>query len=426
MISVGFRILSLSLAFAPLAAFGAFPLEWIQGSREQLEKALAFQRSSARSEGARDLDRYLEASETFAASRPKTTGKPWYLQSIKTELGVAASGEIGFLGVEGEAAVELIWTRRKEAVARLVEEARGNREAAEPTRLFAPAPLAGLEDTEAAEPVLGERAFRSDLGEAALSREVEELSSGLAREHQIRDRGRLRAELKREVSRMQPILAAFAGAPQEWNWVPYKLQQELFLQASGAVSPLVKVGAITRVRIEWAIVRRPVTSGASARFTPWLRALDQALVREEAASPKAFKLAAFKVGVGLGAELELGVAELKGHAVASVFFKRVPAPRPLPLLLAEESLPVLDAEGRTESRLTSGALQVALTRAIGIGGAVTDRAAAYERKRVGKEREFELGAVEVELELTTEHELLLPTVMEKAAAELFYVKGGLL
>jgi hypothetical protein len=351
------------------------------------------------------------------------------LSSITAELGGEASGEIGFMGLEGEAALELIWKRTKSAVTRL----KTDYLARKPTPLLE----TSFSEMDSAEDS-ADLTLSPEMSEREIETEVQSIVESLGQDARIKNLPRVRAGLLKQIRQVAPVVSALARSPNDWRFKPYKFQVELFIQAEGRVTPIVAVGAITRVRLEWPLNFPVKKEEAHTRPQPALTGLNVlvqemdrlAQLREARGSEsekEAFKLFGFKAGVGLGAELELGVAELSGHAMGSVFFRyQRDLPRaPLVLLPAQNPLARVGDEGTVQwiphDRLARG-----MQRVFEMTDAITARAARHERKarEKGKNREFELSAVEVELELSANGNLVLAGVSKKTAVELFFTRGG--
>jgi hypothetical protein len=393
-------------------------------------------------EEARDFDKYFTATDALAQSgmieHSRRTRRPWYLQSLKAELGVESSGELGLLGLGGEGAVELIWTRNPVVVAKLVEESRKNGRIHSSSAMQVKPFLEATEAAEFGESEAGEvdGTFDTAMSAPDVERQVDEIVAGLSmhprqrgNDMRILDMSRVRRELLERVRLIQPALSMLASAPADWTWRPYKFQLELFVEAAGKVTPIVELGAVTRVRLEWNITpRSQVADAASDRLAgiAQLAREMELIANGNQRLNQPFRLAAFKAGIGFGGELDIAVAELKGHAIGSVFFKRI-AKQDRWMSAPVESAPLRFISGNGVAvAIPAEKFNRGIRRAAEIVSAITQRAARHEARqaRAGRVRQFELGAIEVELALESEGGLFLPTVTKQASLELFFVRGG--
>jgi len=425
-------------------SFAGVPSEWVSGQEtlsgkntRDLMQSLSRVRSGesresnleARSKDARALDPYLESGsqwiEMKAADAPssKTPAsqkkRPWYLQSIKAELGVEASGEIGFLGAEGEAAVELIWTRTPASVRALQKKHYGVKQA--------PLPQSSLrwESTDAEE-APADLELSSESSERQTFAEIQALATQVEAQSKIQDKGRFRKELMVRVAEARQMIETLAQVPSDWNWKPYKYQLQLFVQAEGRVTPIVEAGAVARVRIEWNIVQKDAQGrGAGggpgfklAGLSSLVNSLDQFTLLQKD-QERLYELQALKIGVGVGGELELGLAEMKASALGSVFLRREASGQQPPRVLAPTPVSRV-----SDPSIPYEKLQAGLARTLRIVDAITTRAELHERKKEKsqKERDFQLFAIEVELEASTENGFVLASVSKAAAMEIFFVR----
>jgi hypothetical protein len=422
--------LFLSVLGLAAEARAELPLSWVRSA--------AVEGNSLDSEAARDFDVYLESvdqletalasSDDFASgdfdeggqakrsrarkarrSDLKPRRKGWGLQSVKLELGVEASGKLGLVGVGGESAVELIWSRRKNAKP-VTEGPTGFAALSSSEPVGAEAGQSPGEFGD--EPALS---LGSDASDAELDATVNDAAALLGRGGRVRGLDRFRRALRSKLLEARPLIAELAAAPESWDWAPYKVQLQLNVEAEGNIAPAVAAGVVSRLRIEWAL-RRSKTPllAASPRLVPLERFVRGLSAVEPLARRERFRLNAVKAGVGLGGELELGAVEAKGGVLFSVFLRRALV-RPMVLVGLESSPP--DRVSQTWLR--------ALDKGARIAGGVTERAIRYveRRERRGRKPRFELKAVEVEIEVSAEGGAILASGSAKSAVELFFYDG---
>jgi len=428
-----FSVVALGMVSGMTGADAGLPAHWVDAEKDAESSLIgafgAWRGKSSpetRSSAAVELDRYIDASGALANEGRITSSskRPWYLQSMKAEIGVEAGGEVGFVGLEGEAALELIWKRTPAAVARLKKEYQEKQGAGVALAVGS----TRVEDD-------ADIVIEPGMSAGALEAEVASVVEALGQDGRIKNLGAVRRGILARVHEVQPVVNALLNSPTDWRFRPYKFQLELFVQAEGKVAPIVEVGAITRVRLEWTLEFKagravPASGVRVAGLDPLVREMDRlAALREMRGAEserEAFRLFGFKAGVGLGGEVELGVAELKGHALGSEFFRyQRDIPRQ-PQVLAPAAAPLAQVVDGGVNWVPFDRFSRGVERAFEITEAVTARAARHERlaREKGKTREFELGAVEVELELSGNGNLVLAGISKMAAVELFFTRGG--
>lgn len=413
------------LFFEGNVAFAKIPRSWLQEDDSEIHffgVGLPFDGTAKIAHDAEnsgvgeDLDRILRTGDSVLSFKgnEKLAGnksqRPWYLQSIKTELGIEASGEIGLLGIEGEAAMELIWMRTPESIKKLQAEA-GD---------LPPSPAsASIEENTVA--------LDTSMSPQQVSNKVDSVIQYLGKTKQVKHLDRVRSQLLSQAQELQGWVGQFEQVPDDIPWKPYKYQVELFIQGEGMVLPALEVGGVARIRLEWTLSKKskPRVSVAEAAtssknvIAPVMTALatDLETLKSLSSESDYYSLIAVKVGLGIGASGDIGIAEGKGTLIGSVFLR--PDRKKVKPFQAEYSLNDGGHYGIPRDRFRSGLLKAAQMTQY-----VANSAERHERKEeaLKPSRMFELGAIEVELALTLEGSTFLPSISKHAVMELFLMK----
>ncbi|MGZ3774438.1 MAG: hypothetical protein ACXVCN_12005 [Bdellovibrio sp.] len=350
--------------------------------------------------------------------KQKTQQGPWYLASMKTEIGIEGSGDIGFIGAEGEAAFEYIWQRTPNSVKKLQQQYYGSNKKPANNRS---ANLVEGDSTDS-----NSLELSTDMSQSEVSQKINSLIAYVDRSHKVKNTTQLRENLTKQVQIHQEKAQQLSFAADQMLWKPYKYQLELYVQASGNVIPTIEVGCVMRLRIEWAIKEAKSFMNVSvpsklinhANFVA--NEMAQAL-SDTQNNNNLFQFYGVKVGLGLGFEGDIDIVEAKGHAIASVFLKYNSASK-------EKNTKKLFNESSTEaiSGISTARWKKSLRKAISMANYITEQSSISEKQMDESRplRDFELGAIEVELTMSAGGELLLPTVNGIGFLELFYSKKG--
>ena len=98
-------------------SFANFPQSWINPDI-QMNK---MDQENEESKFQEDFSRFTKnLDSTVDKSASNEVGKEnWYLQSIKSEIGIEQVGSFGVIGAKGETAVEFVWVRTPESKKKL-------------------------------------------------------------------------------------------------------------------------------------------------------------------------------------------------------------------------------------------------------------------------------------------------------------------
>ncbi|MDH5581552.1 MAG: hypothetical protein OEY33_06580, partial [Bdellovibrionales bacterium] len=231
--------------FALFSAQASLPESWYSDSEE------TFNKSNDLSEANETLDNILDAKTEMIESmdvreEKKSNKQRWFLQSIKTEIGVENIGTWGVVGLKGETAVEFIWTRTQESIKRLQEKFYDMTKAA---------PTEDKAEVSFEEPVLK---ISEDMTGDDLSQKIEPLAELAFKSGKVSDKFKFKKNLLKHAKEFQKIVNSITSASHNRPWWVYKYQLHLEAEASGKVYPFMNVGAGFRLRLEWYRAQRKV------------------------------------------------------------------------------------------------------------------------------------------------------------------------
>lgn len=439
--------LALSLIFSLQAFSAKVPASWLtSGDIEDKSDDMA--------ELEKSYDNILDTKAELieeAAKGKSDTKRRWYLQSIATELAIEQKGTLGVLGLEGETAVELIWQRTPESIKKLQQKYYGA------SSLVAEK---SLEDEIAPNGEILK--ITSETAKIDIERQIEPIAEAAFRAGKVKNKNLLRKNLLNKVVEYQNMLSELDNSPNYTPWWAYKFQFELNVSAEGSVLPYLVVGTEVRVKLEWYRIRKK-TQGLEKSDKPlsknnaFLMAMakdfesmdELALGRN---NEKHYVLDTIKVGIGVGVEGEIFVAKVKGSVIGSVFFKREKISdkmsQELPRL--PDTFPVLDNNSKEnfalakESNTQMGTdksllgdrirgtlfeasrerFRKGLKKAVKMAKFWSRGAIKRQERRIaeGKEVNFDLNAIEIELELALNGGIRAVELEGIAVLQIFLVK----
>ncbi len=399
------------------------PRDWIQS--DVASSALWSQplQQNSQEDFGQELFRLYNLTGDLVAGLPqpnksKKDKVPWYLQSMGMELGIEAEGAIGLVGLGGEAAIEMVWARTKESVARLQK------------KHF---PNEGQNKTLSidSEFIASDLQLSTDMSEQMLQGHVDELMNVLKNTQNLKSPSRIRHALIVEVNKLKKWVTELELALPETSWRPYKFQTLIKLTAEGMVQPGLEVGGQIRVKLEWSLREKPtgaksasVMAQKNASFLNGLSA-DFEILRPLMSEKEYFRLSNVKLGIGLGIEGDLGIAEGEAEVFGNLFWKEFPKKPTMNPQLILEPLALANVLGANKN-VPRSQWHKGLKKAMQISQFVVKTAADYEKKQSAKtppeSRDFELKFLEVEFEVSASGSTFLPTLSKKGTADLYFVK----
>ena len=439
-----YKIIVLGLVLSFQAMSAEVPQSWINDSED-----ISIEKSDEISELEKSYDNILEAKSDFIEEVNK--GKPdnnkkWYLQSIATYLAIEKKGTLGVLGMGGETSVGLIWQRNKDSLKKLQEKYYGKSTDGVEKSLDS-------ETSTNGETVV----INSNTSKVEMERQLEPLVEAAFVAGKVKNKKHFKERLLSRLSEYQNLLNDLDSAPQFTPWWIYKFQFELVVEAEGEVLPFMAVGAQVRLKVEWYRIQKKVNDkslGEPSKNAKTLMAMasDFAAMDELALGQnkdKRFVLDTIKAGIGITAEGEMVMAKVKGKVFGSVFFKRekisdkslgelpvLPSTIPVMDKATDENLSYAKTKNikvkSMDKSLEGGAVYLAhrdyfrkgLKKAVKMAKFWSKGALRRQERRIaqGKQVDFDLNVIELELELFLSGGIGVATVEGAAELELFLVK----
>lgn len=325
--------------------------------------------------------------------------KRWHLQSIKTELAVAASGELGIMGAGGEAALEFVWIKKKRSQQNL---ANFNEEIES-------------EEVEAIQ-------ITSEMSDEAIKKEIAPIVDLAMSTGKIKRRNVLFKKLYDRALEFQKTIKEIENSPSMGPWYAYKYQLEIGISAEGHITPFLEIGNSLRLRMEWwkiaeekkpLMLRTPQNElSDNAKFIAAI-AQDLSFI-DQNYFENGFKLNCMKVGVGTSVKGNLLIAKSKAHAKGSIFFLR----NEIGVLNQTISTVALSQYGLGNEKISRNQFRQAIHKGSKIISFFADRAPMTDFKS-----NFELNVIEAEFELFTSGGIGLVTVEGNSGLTLFATRN---
>lgn len=386
------KIFIIIIAFVTTCAFaGPIPSDWISPEANQKSvKPMDIQGLKNR------FDKILGFQQNLINSNLDKQDKKWKLQSIKTELGVEAEGEIGLLGAGGEAALELVWIKKQD-----------------PTRGGRTKSTLGEELDENADEVIG---IHSQMSEQELMNQFSPVIKIAERSGMVKNSTLMAQELKSYALSFQDVTKAIEASPLT-KWYVYKYQLELYVSVDGKVSPIAKVGSKFRVRMEWwrlknqnsqFIANKTIKANSNliASLAQDLSLLDSAKMDND------FKLNTAKIGIGLGLEGNIFVAKAKANVIGSLFFLKDEK------TTAKEQLSTSGQYQLDQTVFRRENFQKGIRKVSNIASVISTLAGKPKR-----EDKFNLNVIEIEFEIFAEGGIGLLTAKGIGSFVVFATRG---
>lgn len=407
-------------------ALAKVPTSWIDASQSASFVESNVQKTEANTMGL-DINKMMKS--TYAVVSPsleqkdhfgltgmqeKTKPGPWFLSSIKTEVGIEAGGDIGLVGVQGEAAIEYIWKRTARSIKKLQQEYYGNS-----SKTLASAKNMTPQFKEA-----NTLNLATDMPATEVDKRIDDLVFYISQAKKVSDPAKMKYQLTQHVKLHQLLAQKVANNSEHMTWKPYKYQLELYVTAAGAVLPTIEVGGVVRVRIEWSIIEKksfiPTKPAAFANHIEMITNELQSNFAANLNSTSQYDFYGVKVGIGIGLGGDIGLIEGKSHAIASVFLKYNPSNN----FHAQSLKTFSSSPNEVIGGIPSTQWQRGLKKVTSMASFIVQESSAAEKKmdETRPQRDFELGAIEIELEMSAGGEFFLPTVKGIGFMELFFNK----
>lgn len=392
-----FIIVLLVLSINSYAEISQLPKDWIaQQSSEKLFNSNLEQMDKLE-EGYRGL---LDYKKSMFDNLSLDEAKRWHLQSIKTELAVAASGELGMMGAGGEAALEFVWIRKNKSIQRNVNnfDEEVNNE--------------GIEAIQ----------ITSEMSDDAIKREIAPIVDLAFSTGKIKKRNILFKKLYDRALEFQKTISDIENSPAMGPWYAYKYQLEIGVSAEGHITPFLEIGNSLRLRMEWwkiAEANRPLVLRTpqnqlsnNAKFVAAI-AQDLSFI-DQNYFENGFKLNCMKIGVGTTVKGNLLIAKSKAQAKGSIFFLRNE------IGILNQVIPAVAVSEYQigNENISRNQFRHAIHKGAKIISFFADRAPMTDFKN-----NFELNVIEAEFELFTGGGIGLVTVEGNSGLTLFATRN---
>jgi hypothetical protein len=307
------------------------PTNWVIGSENESETETVRavtdgtegdddQLSDAEAPTLADTTQELFNTQASSLNALPTPAKaPWRLSAVMTDLTISASGWLGFLVQKGSPAVTTIWRKQYSG---------------SPPAVSSPAALVADETIPAADLQVGPESTPGDI-----ERDLEPSVQALLATGTIKGETNLRRNLLAAAQDFQNTTILLASVKPKGQWWVSRFRLDFVVDVSGNVTPAVGIGAEARVRFEWHRLRpkaspapTPKTLVAFSR-TPGLAenlvgfagnlADDLSEIADgSAVSAKGFRAYTYRVGLGISAKGNVGVAKAAGTLTGHLYFSR--------------------------------------------------------------------------------------------------------
>lgn len=246
----------------------------------------------------------LEATDRPVAAQATGTGDrvPWHMEYLLTDLSVSASGLLGALVMKGTPAVTFIW-RKQHSVRPSVQD--------------------NVRETV-------DLSVTNATSEDDMAMQLEPAIRMAAASGRVKNKEKLRASLLSAARDFQAMGGSIGENPgHEW-WVS-RLRLDLTLDAAGTVTPVVGVGGEIRFRFEWhhvmksaPVVAKMAFGVPSSKMRDFISATaeDLSALSDETPKPEGFKAYCYRVGIGISASGDIGIAKSTASLMGQVYFSR--------------------------------------------------------------------------------------------------------
>jgi|GEM_PF-4893050 len=451
--------LLMSLLISAGVSAARIPSAWITDTLEDP----SFNKSTEMLELEKEYDNILDAKsqlvERIATKKRERKNRKWYLQSIKSEIEIEHVGTIGigaFASAKVATAVEFIWNRTKESTKNLQQKYYGASDAS-PVDKSVENEINGSSDQDTIR-------FSSQTSTIDLEKEIEPLVEASFKSGKIKNKKLFKSRLLSKIGEYQEVLSDLDEMPNYTPWWVYKFQFDLYFDASGKVLPFLSVGTGIGLKLEWYRIRKKSSDKAvkemsdNSKFIMAMaqdfETLDKLTLGKK--NKAHYGLEYLKVGIGIGAKGQLGVAKLKGHLIGSAFFRRAKnsVNNKMRRVKLNNTFPIIDAytpeklayakkhsiivepnissdKSRIGERIRSGIYNASrenfrkgLKKAIKMAHFWSKIPLRRQAKRIarGKKQHFELKIIELELEVFLRGTIGVATVEGIGVLTLFLVK----
>jgi hypothetical protein len=291
--------------------FGYIPPDWYQlpEDKETDELENYNDKSHNLEKLSQTLENIVNANSNVLERVEDTHSKKWNLSYIRTSIALSSTGLIGVLSLKGMSAVKLYWRplkkpekKKKKTVTTISDEIILNNS------------FGTKEIKQAIQPVL-QRA----------------LASG-----KIKNPKKFEKNLIKASEDFHFITSDLASLDQSSRWWVRALLLELYVSASGSLTPVTSLGTEIRIRLRWQRIQKATANNTLSLSTPtplnirknnltefiYNLANDLEQSSEKAFEGSSFKPRYFRIGLGIGIKGNIVVVKAKTKALFHVMFTR--------------------------------------------------------------------------------------------------------
>lgn len=428
-------IFLVTITFVSKSIHAKLPLTWVTEKHYQHELSDFIGPASSLNTH-KDFHEMFELSNNIIEIKPsdkKRLGKksPWYLDSISTEFAAESTGNIGFLGAEGEAAIKLAWTRTQTSIDELKKKH-------------------GLTFNKSSRKNKSKEDFfelDSQISLNSLQDRIDSISTYIEKTKKVKNIFNFRSQFSNRIHQMQMLAQKFEKLPMAMHWRPTKLEVELSIDGSGMISPFIGIGTVLQLQIVWSLHPHitndfdGIEDALTANKNFLLKSLDAHLEKIFFRSHIDSLYQLEEVGISMGTDWEgnLGIASGEFASSGKLIFHR-DAPQNTNLLAPIDngicdsphskdlkfyySHPLINNNKVYQSSLRLESICHGFNKISDISNFIVNQASKHEQRRdsTKKERTFELGEIELSYSIGLSGSFIIATVTEEASLSLLYAK----
>ncbi|MGZ3773853.1 MAG: hypothetical protein ACXVCY_03100 [Pseudobdellovibrionaceae bacterium] len=246
------------------------------------------------------LKSYLDALNN---SKQPDVNSSWHLHSILFDLGISGSGKLGTLLLKGAPSVNVYWTKRQKKL-----------------------------QLRSADDESSDSKKMNITNADPLDAQIDSVVSSIYGTAYVRYSPTLKSDIKNAAQNFFAVMDAAELSTQK-KWKVSRVRLDLNVGATGKVNFIQTVGGTVRVRLDWIPSQKhsysflsgnqsTVSGGMSDVLGGLMNELD---LWSASNSPSGFHLSMLQVGLGMGANFQIGVVKSSASALVTAFFVPNPA-----------------------------------------------------------------------------------------------------
>lgn len=309
-------------SYAETSGLGYLPESWYKLPEDRSTMIPKSLRLKKENEGEKlksvsgSIQNILYSNEKALNEIKEKEGERWYLDNIRTQLAVGASGLVGIMTMKGSGSVRLYWKPKKVTIEK---------------------PVSPSTNSLASEYDL---AFSTEMKKEEVVKTLEPVIEHALASGRIKKREKFKRNLSQAATEFHSIVSGSQNYSQGSNWYVNGFMVEIYVTASGDVTPFAEVGAELRIRFIWIRVRKKqsdlipkslvpraenkLLTNTRSKLTGFLSNMiqDLDLASREQIDKTSFELEKFRVGVGVGVKGSIAAAKVKSRVYFYVMFRR--------------------------------------------------------------------------------------------------------